>query len=99
MLKYVLGLSVIVLAAAAQQAAPAPRRMALVIGNGGYQLLPKLPGIPQDTGVIEAALKADGFAVTAVADFKYRDFFSIARKFEESLHKGDIAFIYYAGYV
>lgn len=43
-------------------------RIALVIGNGGYQAVNALPNPPQDAALMAEALKKAGFAVTLVQD-------------------------------
>ncbi len=99
MSKKLLWLSVTVLALAAQEnAPPAPRRIALVIGNSDYASLPKLPAVRQSTAVIEKALRGAGFQIFPVADFRLPEFISKEREFTDNLKKGDICFVYYSGY-
>ena len=99
MFKKLLGLSLIVLAVAAQEKAPpAPRRIALVIGNSEYASLPKLPAVKPGTAVIEAALRGTGFEILPVADFRSPGVPHTERKFDQPLRAGDICFVYYAGY-
>jgi formylglycine-generating enzyme required for sulfatase activity len=99
MFKKLLWLSVTTLALAAQEnAPPAPRRIALVIGNSNYASLPKLPAVKQSTAVIEAALRGAGFQIFPVDDFRLPEFLSKEREFAATLKTGDICFVYYTGY-
>ncbi len=99
MVKKLLGLWLIALAVRAQQIAPpAPRRVALVIGNAEYTFLPKLPAVKLDTTVIQDALRGSGFEIHLVTDFQYPAFLTTEAEFEKTLRPGDICFIYYAGY-
>jgi formylglycine-generating enzyme required for sulfatase activity len=94
-----LALSLLVLAATAQERSPsAPRRIALVIGNSEYAALPKLPAVKTGVALIGSTLRDAGFQVVTVADFRWPDFLNAERDFANSLQKGDICFVYYAGY-
>jgi sulfatase modifying factor 1 len=75
------------------------RRVALVIGNSAYTLLPKLPSVPKDVEAISAALKKAGFEVYQVNDFKLPEFFQGAFDLGNHLKAGDVCVLYYAGYV
>ena len=75
------------------------RRVALVIGNSGYTLLPKLPSVPKDVEAISGALKNAGFEVYQVNDFKLPEFFPGALELGSHLKAGDVCVLYYAGYV
>ena len=79
--------------------AHAQRRVALVIGNGGYQNAGKLPNSSSDANAVAALLRKAGFDVVETkldignAEFKraVRDFAPIARE-------SDIAAVYFAGH-
>ncbi len=101
MLRTVLaGLFLFMFVASSQQTAPpGPRRVALVIGNSEYAILPKLPAVKKEAALIAEALRQSGFEVHEFADFKVPDFYTGGeREFADSVHQGDVCFVYYAGY-
>ena len=74
-------------------------RVALVIGNSGYSVLPKLQSVPKDVEAISNALKNAAFDVVSVNDFKVPEFFTQGiADFEKHLKGGDVCVVYYAGY-
>jgi formylglycine-generating enzyme required for sulfatase activity len=75
------------------------RRVALVIGNSGYNSLPKLPLVPNDVAAISDALRRAEFEVTPMLDLKQRDFLVRTVEFGQKLQAGDVCLVYYAGYV
>ena len=84
-------------AATAQQT---EKRIALVIGNSGYQA-EMLPTAANDAGLIAQTLQAAGFDVVGARDL---DQDALRRSFRDFLDKATgsgtdtVAFIYFAGY-
>jgi len=77
----------------------AERRVALVIGNSGYQNAPVLPNPARDAKAIAAMFTKAGFdVVSAQYDLGNLDFKRAIRQFEDSVADADIAVIYYAGH-
>ncbi|WP_315721677.1 MULTISPECIES: caspase family protein [unclassified Bradyrhizobium] len=80
-------------------AASNARRVALVIGNGGYKSVHALPNPPRDARLIADTLRATGFqSVTLVSDLSRDRFFEALRSFEAEAEKADWAVVYYAGH-
>jgi Caspase domain/Putative peptidoglycan binding domain len=77
----------------------AERRVALVIGNSGYQNAPVLPNPARDAKAIAAMFTKAGFdVVSAQYDLGNLDFKRAIRQFEDAVADADIAVIYYAGH-
>ena len=49
------------------------KRVALIIGNGGYKNVPALPNPPNDATDVAAAFKRLGFAVNLLTDASFDD--------------------------
>ncbi len=76
-----------------------PRRVALVIGNGAYTDVAKLPNPPSDAAAIGQALRDVGFTkVTVVNDLTHQGLFSALRQFSNESSTADWSVIYYAGH-
>src|SRR5262249_14545846 len=74
-------------------------RIAFVIGNSDYSLLPKLPHVKEGVRVISDALGKAGFEVYSVQNFKFPEFLSgDAVEFRKRLKSGTVCLVYYAGY-
>jgi uncharacterized caspase-like protein len=78
-------------------AAP-PAKVALVIGNGAYQQVPRLPNPPNDAGDIAAALERLNFSVRRITDGKFDDMRRALLDFGHSARGAEIAIIFYAGH-
>jgi hypothetical protein len=77
----------------------AERRVALVIGNSGYQNAPVLPNRVRDAKAIVAMFMKAGYdVVSAQYDLGNLDFKRAIRQFEDAVADADIAVIYYAGH-
>jgi hypothetical protein len=75
------------------------RRVALVIGNGGYQAAgTSLPNPPSDARDMAAVLKAIGFDVVTVIDATKRDMDLALARFARLATSADTALFYYAGH-
>src|SRR5215470_3381842 len=86
-------------AAAWAQPALAEKRVALVIGNSGYQHAPALPNPSRDAKAMVAMFEKGGFSVvTAQYDAGNLQFKRVIRQFEDAAADADIAVIYYAGH-
>src|ERR1700674_796178 len=80
-------------------AALADKRVALVIGNSGYQSVPKLSNPFNDANAIARMLQSAGFEnVVLQLDLGNLDFKRAVRKFEDAAADADIALVFYAGH-
>jgi outer membrane protein OmpA-like peptidoglycan-associated protein len=79
----------------------AQRRIALVIGNGAYQQLPRLENPVNDAKLIAATLQSVGFRLIgghAQIDLDRAGFERAIRQFVAELTDGSVALFYYAGH-
>ena len=75
------------------------RRIALVIGNGGYKNVHALDNPPRDAKLIAGSLKDLGFQTVTLANDLTRDkFFEVLHAFASEAEKADWAVVYYAGH-
>jgi formylglycine-generating enzyme required for sulfatase activity len=83
-------------------AAPAEKRVALLIGNQNYaREVGPLANPLSDVALIEAALKKLGFAVTVLIDARYRDMDVAVKRYAAELRRagpGAVGFFYYSGH-
>jgi uncharacterized caspase-like protein len=77
---------------------PGVKRVALVIGNDGYEELDRLNKAVSDSQTISRALAELGFEVTALADVGVDAFDEALARFYETIGEGDIAFFFFAGH-
>jgi uncharacterized caspase-like protein len=73
-------------------------RHALVIGNGAYQHARELGNPRNDAAAIAAKLASLGFAVIQREDATLREMRAAVREFVQSVPKGGVALVYYAGH-
>ena len=78
--------------------ARAETRVALVVGNSGYQSAPPLTNPINDARDMSAALKAAGFTVVEALDADRSKFDGALRAFADHLGKADVAVFFYAGH-
>jgi hypothetical protein len=78
--------------------ANAEKRVALVVGNSGYQHSPTLTNPANDANDIAAALKSLGFEVLLGLDLDKRGFDLKVREFARALSQADTAVFFYAGH-
>lgn len=77
----------------------APRRIALVIGNGAYKHVHTLDNPPRDSKLIAASLRELGFQTVTLSNDLTRDrFFAALHAFASEAEKADWAVVYYAGH-
>jgi uncharacterized caspase-like protein len=77
----------------------AEKRVALVIGNGAYQNVPKLSNPVNDGNTVSATLKDAGFdVVDSRHDMSAADTRRALRDFSDRARDADIAVVYYAGH-
>jgi len=96
-----LALFAIVCASVIGAAAPAKadKRVALVIGNSGYQNVNKLPNPAKDAAAIAAMLTKIGFdVVNNKEDATNADMRKMVRDFSQQAADADVALVYYAGH-
>jgi Caspase domain len=80
-------------------AALAQKRVALVVGNGSYQNVPKLPNPLKDAVAVGEMFKKAGFDWVKVRqDVGNLDFKRALREFMDAATDADIAVVYYAGH-
>jgi tetratricopeptide (TPR) repeat protein len=80
--------------------APAgPRKVALIVGNGGYRNVAPLANPPRDANLIASTFRELGFATVTLAPDLTRDkFFATLHEFGMEAEKADWAVVYYAGH-
>jgi hypothetical protein len=90
---------------ALQKNAPKPsvavvgtRRLALVIGNDGYQSVPKLINARADARAMAKQLEATGFKVTLQFDLTERAMKDALRTFRSGVEGGDEVVMFFAGH-
>src|ERR1700756_4377639 len=93
-----LALMVVFLPLAASAAADNERRIALVIGIGGYQNAPHLANPVNDARAIGESLRRLKFDVSELYDPDYRALSSGIRAFGIRAATAEVAVIYYAGH-
>jgi uncharacterized caspase-like protein len=77
----------------------AEKRVALVIGNSGYQKVAPLSNPANDAAVVAAMLKQAGFdSVDSKMDLKAADMRRALREFGNKARDADVAVVYYAGH-
>jgi formylglycine-generating enzyme required for sulfatase activity len=75
------------------------KRVAIVVGNDNYRLLPRLVNGVHDAVAIGAALReAAGFQVTVLTDASREAFEEGVNRFISSIQPGDVALFYYSGH-
>ncbi len=97
MLKRV-GALIVLIAVLAQPAWAAPKRVALVVGVGGYRHVAPLPNAVNDARGIGEALQTVGFAVDVVTDGGRAEIERAIRKFGAEAVGAEAALFYYAGH-
>ncbi|MDQ6434689.1 caspase family protein [Mesorhizobium sp. LHD-90] len=85
-------------AASAAENAVSGRRAALVIGNSGYENLPKLPNAVNDAERISQVLSDANFEVTVGENLDKAGLEKTVREFLQTLSDGDVALFYYTGH-
>lgn len=94
-----LGLFVWLASVAMVHAAEAPRKVALVVGNGAYASGGALPNALNDAEDLCANLRALGFEAICATNLKTRrEFKDRVFEFSKRLGRGTIALFYYAGH-
>jgi uncharacterized caspase-like protein len=80
-------------------AAPFGRRVALLIGNGGYEHVPALPNAKNDATALATALRNAGFqSVTLKTDLKRDEIMAALSEFARIANSADWAVVYYSGH-
>jgi peptidoglycan/xylan/chitin deacetylase (PgdA/CDA1 family) len=78
--------------------AQAEVRVALVIGNGAYQNVPRLLNPENDANDVAAALKRDGFDTIFATDLNKDQMDEATIKFAKAARTADVAMFYYSGH-
>ncbi len=74
------------------------RKLALVIGIGGYEFAGQLLNTINDAEDMSSALTSIGFIVTMKLNLKQSEFRHILIDFEDSIQSGDTVLFYFAGH-
>ncbi|MBX2799456.1 MAG: SUMF1/EgtB/PvdO family nonheme iron enzyme [Myxococcales bacterium] len=74
------------------------RRVALVIGNDGYQHVPSLAQAGRDANVVSSALEQLDFEVLVVRDADLQEMKEGLGLFRTRLEAADVGFVYFAGH-
>lgn len=83
---------------AAAPVALAEKRVALVIGNDGYESVTKLRKAVNDARAMAATLKSLGFSVTEATDGSRRELNRAIQTFINTIEPGDVAMFFFAGH-
>src|SRR6266404_2321472 len=78
--------------------AVAAGRVALVIGNGAYQKVPRLPNPPNDASDVGASLERLGFSVRRLTDATFDNMRRAFIEFGRETTGSEIALIFFAGH-
>jgi uncharacterized caspase-like protein len=91
-------LAALALVVAAAMPAFAETRVALVIGNGAYQDVPRLPNPANDANDVAAALRRSGFDTIVGTDLDRNGMEDATVKFSRAARTADVALFYYSGH-
>jgi uncharacterized caspase-like protein len=91
-------LAILTVMACCSTSAIAEKRVALVIGNGAYKNVAKLPNPPNDAQDVAAALKRTGFDTILALDVDKARMDEADIHFARSARDADIALFYYSGH-
>jgi hypothetical protein len=98
MLRFLVSFIVLSLLSTGSMAQSPERRIALVIGNSGYQNAPELKNPRHDAADVAAALRGLGFEVFEGFDLDKRSMERVVRQFGVKLSGADLAVFFYAGH-
>jgi uncharacterized caspase-like protein len=76
----------------------ADRRVALVMGNGGYQNTVTLPNALNDAPAVAAALRRLGFEVVEGTDLTHAQMNAKLKEFAHAVVGADVGLVFYAGH-
>jgi uncharacterized caspase-like protein len=93
-----LSMAVVVFSVSTTSPAHAAKRVALVIGNSGYENVARLANPINDATAITATLKEAGFLVDTRRNLKIADMRRALRDFADTSRDADVAVVYYAGH-
>src|SRR4051812_47194426 len=92
-------MSTILLLTLATGLAQAQKRVALVIGNGAYSKVARLPNPGTDANAIAALLKSTGFDVVETRrDLDLAAMRRVLREFADQVRDAEVAVVYFAGH-
>jgi hypothetical protein len=80
------------------QPSQAETRVALVIGNGAYQNVPRLPNPPNDAADVATALRGSGFDTILAIDVDRAGMEDATIRFAKAARTADVAMFYYSGH-
>lgn len=76
----------------------AERRVAFVVGNSHYTVVPQLNNPDKDAQAVAAALKREGFEVVSALDLDRNEFDKALQRFIRSLPGAELSVFYYSGH-
>ncbi len=76
----------------------AETRIALVIGNGAYRSVPRLPNPANDAKAVAAALRRSGFDTIIATDLDEHAMEDATIRFSRAARTADVALFYYSGH-
>ncbi|WP_448956045.1 caspase family protein [Labrys neptuniae] len=76
----------------------AERRVAFVVGNSHYAVVPPLNNPDNDAAAVAAALKHEGFEVVTALDLDRNDFDQALQRFIRTLPGAELSVLYYSGH-
>ncbi|WP_158554887.1 caspase family protein [Methylovirgula sp. 4M-Z18] len=74
------------------------RRVAFVVGNSHYKVMPQLNNPDNDAEAVAAALKREGFDVVTAVDLDHIEFDKALERFIRSLPGSEVSVLYYSGH-
>jgi formylglycine-generating enzyme required for sulfatase activity len=91
-------ITVLALALVIPRPALAENRVALVIGNGAYQNVKRLPNPPNDANDVAAALRRLGFEIILATDLDENGMVDAIIRLARAARTADVALFYYSGH-
>lgn len=98
MFRAALSLAILALGFAMTAPAQAAKRVALLVGNGAYENVPRLQTAVNDARALGGALRRLGFSVTIAENQSRRALSEAFIAFDKAIEPGDVALIFFAGH-
>jgi hypothetical protein len=91
-------LAILVLGLTIGAPAQAAKRVALLVGNGAYENVPRLQTAVNDARALGGALRRLGFTVTVAENQSRRTLSEAFIAFDKAIEPGDVALLFFAGH-
>jgi hypothetical protein len=91
-------LAILALGLAIGAPAQAAKRVALLVGNGAYENVPRLQTAVNDARALGGALRRLGFSVTVAENQSRRALSEAFIAFDKAIEPGDVALLFFAGH-